>query len=553
MTARTHTRTAALRGAWILAGLLTAPLLAGSAWAQAAPEITRCPATPFGDPLTGPMWNGWGGDTTNTRFQPAAAAGLTAADVPRLALKWAMGFPSGEFVSSQQTVVGGRIYIGTGPGGAMSLDAATGCVHWTFRAHAIVRTAITIGRVSGSTPPRYTAFFADLQANVYAIDAETGVHLWTKKADLHPQARITGAPTFYEGRLYVPVSSLEEAAAGSPTYECCTFRGNVVAYDAVTGQEVWRTYIIDEKPVPTKKNARGVQQWGPAGAAVWNAPTIDAKRGVLYVATGDAYTSPAADSTDSVVAMDLKTGKKVWVKQLTANDVWITGCADSRPTNPSINCPGAGQLGPDFDFAQSAILRPLPNGRTVLAIGQKSGVGWALDPDKKGAIVWQNEVGIGSIRGGMLFGSAADEQQVYFATSDTPHGAERAGGIAAVNLATGRRAWYVRPPAMKCDKPDDPRCIQGQSAAVTAIPGVVFSGATNGIMRAYSTTDGKVIWEHDTARDYQTLNGFKAKGGVIDGPGPTVVNGVVYLNSGYSTTRGGVPGNVMLAFSVPKL
>ena len=337
MTARTHTRTAALRGAWILAGLLTAPLLAGSAWAQAAPEFTRCPATPFGDPLTGPMWNGWGGDTNNTRFQPAAAAGLTAADVPRLALKWAMGFPSGEFVSSQQTVVGGRIYIGTGPGGAMSLDAATGCVHWTFRAHAIVRTAITIGRVSGSTPPRYTAFFADLQANVYAIDAETGVHLWTKRADLHPQARITGAPTFYEGRLYVPVSSLEEAAAGSPTYECCTFRGNVVAYDAVTGQEVWRTYIIDEKPVPTKKNARGVQQWGPAGAAVWNAPTIDAKRGVLYVATGDAYTSPAADSTDSVVAMDLKTGKKVWVKQLTANDAWITGCADSRPTNPSIN------------------------------------------------------------------------------------------------------------------------------------------------------------------------------------------------------------------------
>jgi polyvinyl alcohol dehydrogenase (cytochrome) len=245
------------------------------------------------------------------------------------------------------------------------------------------------------------------------------------------------------------------------------------------------------------------------------------------------------------MALDLETGRKTWVKQLLANDAWVLGC--ERVSNPVANCPKP--PGPDHDFAQSPILRDLPDGRSLLAIGQKSGVGWGLDPDKQGEIVWQHEVGLGSIRGGMVFGSAADERQVYFATSDIPHGPTRAGGLAAVNLATGERAWFVRPPALTCENPTNARCTQGQSAAVTAIPGVVFSGATNGIIRAYSTVDGRIIWEYDTVREYQTINRLKARGGYIDGPGPTVVNGVLYMNSGYQTNRGGMPGNVLLAFT----
>lgn len=522
----------------------------GAAFAQApatpAAAMPACPATPFVDPASGPMWNGWGADLANSRFQPAAAAGLGAADIPKLALKWAVGFPDGQFVASQPTVVGGRIYIGLGgPGGAASIDAATGCAHWTFRAQDTVRTAITIARVALPGGTRHVAFFGDLQANVYAVDAETGMHLWSKRVDMHRSARITGAPTFHEGRLYVPVSSLEEALAGRPSYECCTFRGSVVALDVATAQEVWRAYSIDEKAVPTRKRPDGVQMYGPAGGSIWNAPTVDPKRGVIYVATGDAYTAPASPNSDAVMALDIKTGRKVWVKQLTPNDAWVTGCESATAKSP--NCPE--NIGPDFDFAQSAVLRQLPNGKSIIVIGQKSGIGWGLDPDNKGNILWQNEVGVGSIRGGMLFGSAADDQQVYFATSDVPYGPERAGGLAAVNMTTGKRAWLVRPPVMKCDKPDDQRCIQGQSAAVTAIPGVVFSGATNGIMRAYSTVDGKVLWEYDTVREFDTINRLPGKGGYIDGPGPTVVDGVVYFNSGYSTTRGGVPGNVMLAFA----
>ena len=544
-----------LRCVVMIAAVLTVFVLPSTVRAQATPEIYQCAPAPLGNPLEGSMWNGWGADTRNTRYQSANAAGLAAADVERLTLKWAYGFTDDQFASSQPTVVGGRIYIGTGtgilgsslPGGVRALDAETGCEYWRFPAHAIVRTAISIGPLDGTTPTRYAAYFGDLQGNVYAVDAETGTHLWTKRADVHPYARITGAPTLFEGRLYVPVSSLEEAATASLEYECCTFRGQVVADDATTGDEIWRTDMIENTPRPTRTSPTGVQFWGPAGAAIWSAPTIDPARGVLYVATGDAYTEPAADTSDAVVALDLETGRTVWVQQTTPNDVYVVGCDDE--TNRGSHCPEV--LGPDYDFGQSPILRDLPNGRSILAIGQKSGIGWGMDPDEEGAILWQNEVGLGGVNGGRQWGSAADAEHVYFANSDITHGPAVAGGLAAVNLETGQRAWYVRPPAVPCASPNDRRCVQAQSAAVTLIPGVVFSGATNGIMRAYATTDGRILWTQNTWQDYETVNGVPASGGSLDAGGPTIVNGMVYMYSGYTMGMSGTPGNVLLAFSVP--
>jgi polyvinyl alcohol dehydrogenase (cytochrome) len=523
----------------------------GAATQTSAPvseALARCPAKPLGDPFSGPNWNGWGNDVANSRFQTAASARLTAADVPKLTLKWALGFPDGEFASSQPTVVGGRVYVGVGSGAVYAFDAETGCVYWRFPTHQIVRTSIIIARLpSAGRGPRYAAFFGDLQSNVYAVDAETGTHLWTKRVDMHPQARLTATPTFYDGRLYVPVSSLEEAARGARTYECCTFRGKVVAYDAATGQEVWRSFTIDQEPRPTKKNANGVQEWAPAGGAVWNSPTIDAKRGVLYVGTGNSYTAPAPNTTDAVYAFDLKSGLRRWVKQVTPNDAWIGGC---NGPNRSPDCPE--ENGPDYDFGQSPILHDLPDGRSLLLIGQKSGVGYALDPDKKGAVVWQQRIGKGSIRGGMQFGSAIADELVYFSVSDQEHGPDVAGGIAGVRIATGEKIWYTRPPAVACAPPNTNRCMQAQGSAVTAIPGVVFSGASNGMLRAYSTADGKVLWEFDTAQRFTTLNTVPARGGPILGSGVVIVDGVVYATSGHAELRGGVPGNVLLAFSVAR-
>lgn len=507
---------------------------------DAASMAGRCESKTFGDPLSGPSWNGWGVDLANTRFQPAP--GLTPADVPKLTLKWAFGFPNGRQAFGQPTVAGGRVYVGSDNGYVYALDAATGCVYWSFHAEAGVRTAITIAPVErkGAT---FAAFFGDIRANVYAIDAETGALIWSRKADKHPVARITGAPAYFDGTLYVPVSSIEEAVGANPKYECCTFRGSLIAYDAVSGAVRWQTFTIPEAAVPVKKTSAGTQTWGPAGGAVWSTPTIDPDRKRIYISTSNGYTYPAANTTNSVIALDLQTGNRVWIRQLTPNDAFLMGCG---PKNPSENCPQ--ELGPDFAIGTSPILRSLSGGRSILTVGQKSGLAWGISPED-GTVLWQHRVGQGSMLGGIEWGGAADFEHVYYPNADILLGVNAAGGLAAIKLATGERAWWA-PPLRTCAE-NTPACIPAQSAAATAIPSVVFSGATDGMFRAYDATDGAVIWEFATARAFDTVNGVPARGGSINGPGPTVAGGMVFTNSGYGQF-GQMAGNVLLAFAVPQ-
>lgn len=506
---------------------------------DAALMKNQCAARPLGNALEGPAWNGWGVDPANTRFQPAATAGLTAATVPRLTLKWAFGFPEGRQAFGQPTVVGGRVYVGSDNGFVYALDAATGCVYWSYRAKAGVRTAITVAPVRGTS--RFAVYFGDTKANVYAVDAESAALIWTRNADSHPVARITGAPALHDGRLYVPVSSIEEALGGNPNYQCCSFRGSVIAYDAATGEQRWQSFTISEAAVPMRKTSTGTQLWGPAGAAVWSAPTIDPERGRIYLSTSNGYTYPAVNTTDAVMALDLASGKRLWTRQLTPNDAYVIGCG---PNAKSETCPQ--ETGPDFAVGTSPILRTLPGGRRILAVGQKSGLAWGIDPDD-GAVVWQHRVGQGTALGGIEWGGAADDRLVYYPNADGLLGIKAAGGLAAIRLATGEREWWAPPMATCTDQ--TMKCIPAQSAAATAIPGVVFSGATDGMMRAYSATDGKVLWEFATARDFDTVNGVKARGGSINGPGATVAGGMVYTNSGYGNF-GQMAGNVLLAFGV---
>ncbi len=507
---------------------------------HAATMTNQCAAKPLGNPLTGPAWNGWGVDASNTRFQPAAAAGLTAATVPNLTLKWAFGFPEGRQAFGQPTVVGGRIYVGSDNGFVYSLDAATGCVYWSYQAKAGVRTAITVAPINAGAS-RFAVFFGDLRANVYAIDADNAALIWTKNADSHPVARITGAPAFYDGRLYVPVSSIEEAVGGNPNYQCCSFRGSVIAYDASTGEQRWQSFTISEAAVPIRKTSLGTQLWGPAGAAVWSAPTIDPQRRRIYISTSNGYTYPAVNTTDAVMALDLASGKRLWTRQLTANDAYVIGCG---PNAKSETCPQ--ETGPDFAVGTSPILRTLAGGRRILAVGQKSGIAWGIDPDD-GTVVWQHRVGQGTALGGIEWGGAADDRFVYYPNADGLLGMKAAGGLAAIRLGTGEREWWA-PPIATC--PDHTmKCIPAQSAAASAIPGVVFSGATDGMMRAYDARDGKVLWTFATARDFETVNGVKARGGSINGPGATIVGGMMYMTSGYGSF-GQMAGNVLLAFAV---
>lgn len=540
-------RTAAERKA--IAEYVAGRPLSEKSTAKADLERTACGSSVggFESPLKGPQWNGWGVDLANSRFQAAKAAGLTLAQVPNLKLKWAFGFPGAYQAYAQPAVVGGRVFVGSATRKVYSLDAKTGCTYWTFEPEAAVRTAINIGPLS--EPGKYAAYFGDMRGTVYAVDAATGALIWKAKVESHPATRITGAPALHAGRLYVPVSSFEEGSGSVRTYQCCTFRGSMVALDALTGKQIWKRYTISEEPKPTTKNAVGAQRWGPSGAAIWSAPTLDPGRNVLYVATGNNYSNPPTPTSDAILAMDMKTGAILWSQQATPNDAYIVACRSPDKTN----CPE--NSGPDVDFGQSPILVTLPGGGRALVVGQKSGVMHALDPDQKGKILWQTRVGKGGVLGGIMWGSAADGKDVYVANSDVRFLARTStgltlnpkvgGGLFALDLVTGKIRFSV--PPMDCG--DRKQCSPALAAAVTAIPGVVFSGGVSGFLRAYATKDGSLLWEYDTAQEYETVNGVKANGGSMEGPGPTVVDGMIYVNSGYGS-RGSLAGNVLLAFSV---
>ena len=504
----------------------------GSVPAGAAAAMSnRCAAsTKLADPAAGPAWNGWGVDATNARLQPAKAAGLTAGQVPRLTLKWAFGFPGAASMYGQPTVASGRIFIGADTGYVYSLDARTGCVFWSFQAAAGVRNAVSIGPVKGHPPAAFAAYFGDLRGNVYALDAATGMPLWIVSVDQHPLAAVTGAPTLFKGRLYVPLASREEAAGGGPDYPCCTFRGSIVALDGDTGKQRWKTFIIPEPPKPTRKNSRGVQLFAPSGAGLWGSPTIDEARGAIYIGTGDAYSKPPVpETTDAVMALDLETGRVRWSVQHTPNDAWLVGCETSTPSE---NCPAG--IGPDYDFGSASIMRPLPDGRTVIISAQKSGDVFAQDA-RDGALVWKATLVEKLARGEIVFGGAADDQAAYFGT--------RSSGISALDLRTGERKWVA---AIAPFQP--PRQI-GQTAALTVIPGVVFSGGSDGVLRAFASADGRQIWSYDTLRDFTTVNAVAATGGAMGAPGPTVAGGMVFAGSGYTGLGNGRGGNVLLAFA----
>jgi polyvinyl alcohol dehydrogenase (cytochrome) len=509
-----------------------------------------CPSSSGPVALGSVQWNGWGRSLDNTRYQPEPA--IRASDVAKLALKWAYGYPSGtEF--GQPTVVDERLFITSSAGRVYSLDSKTGCTYWTYDAAAGSRTAVTIGelaRARVAALPRKlkrtlahldvikapsAAFFGDDTGTVYALDAQKGTLLWKMQVDSHPLARIVGAPTLYGDRLYVTVSSTEDSAAATPGYSCCTFRGSVVALDIAGGRMLWKSYTVLEEPQPTRKNSAGIQEFGPAGAAVSSAPTIDAKRNVLYVATGGSPTGLEQSLTDAVAAFDLADGKLRWVKQLVRPDA------------------GAGGAG----FSSSPVLRTLATGNQVLLAGQRSGVVYGLDPDHGGEVLWQTRIGdpaagtaaagpavssatVAGATGGVAWGSAADHRNLYVAISGLlAQPGNASGSLTALDMTTGAARWHTASPEPACAWTDR-SCSHGLAQAVTVMPGSAFSGSLDGHLRAYSTIDGKILWDFDTAKDFQTKNGIKASGGSLDHGGSTIVNGTVYINS----------GNALLAFSV---
>ena len=509
-----------------------------SAPVQEIIEANRCKDSGGPINLNGPQWNGWGRDLDNSRYQPKP--GIKPEDVPRLKVKWAFAHP-GPMATGQPTIIGDRIFLTIEAGLIYCLNAKTGCTYWTINPGAAVRAAISVGPLPRGSPAKFAAYFGDEKSNVHAVDAATGKQLWKTKVEDHLLSRITGAPVLYRNRIYVPVSSFEETAGRDIKYECCTFRGSIVALDAYTGKIIWKSFTVQNEPKPFKKNSGGTQMHGPAGGAIWSAPTLDLKRKLIYAGTGNSYTDVATLHADAIMAFDMETGKLKWTNQVTPKDNFLVGCR-----NPGVgNCPE--EPGPDYDFGSSPVLRTLPNGKQVILAGQKSGVIYALDPDKSGKILWQVKVGNGGALGGIEWGITADQQNVYVPVADVS-GAARKPGLTALKIATGETLWHVPAPKVPCSW-GTTRCNNSQSAAASLIPGVVFSGTADGHLRAYSTRDGTIIWDFDTAQQVDTVNGGRAKGGALDGGGPTIVDGVLYTNSGYGRLIGH-PGNLLLAFTV---
>jgi polyvinyl alcohol dehydrogenase (cytochrome) len=545
--------------------LLSGPALAqqgGSAPAAvaAAPVAARCSTQ--GGSGDGPiLWGLWGAQPTNTRFQSADRAGLSAAQVPTLTLRWAFGFPGATTAAAQPTIAGGRVFIGSTSGRVYALDLQHGCIEWTFDAAQGVRSAVIIAR-TGDSATTTSAFFSDRGGDVYSLNALDGKLQWRRSVGAG-HASATGSPTFYQGRLFVPLTGNEEGAGGSPTYPCCKSHGSLVALDARTGRILWDASTLREPPQPTRRNAAGTQLFGPSGAGVWSAPTIDAQRGRLYVATGDSYSDPAGDTSDAVLAFNLSDGRLLWSHQATSMDAYNSGCDLKDRTG----CPQ--ENGPDFDFGQPPILVSLAGGKRLLVVGQKSGLVYGLDPDQDGREVWHRRVGIGGVLGGINWGVASDGGNVYVPVADRLDPVERdaklnphAGGLAALRLTDGQLLWRTNVsgcathegsvqrlhPAAAGVAPSDFGCSPAQSAPVTVIPGVVFSGSEDGHLRAYSSASGRVLWDFDTARDFETVDFVEARGGSIDAGGPAVAGGFVLSTSGYSKW-GEMHGNVLLAFS----
>ncbi len=484
----------------------------------------------------------WGMGADNRRSVDAATTSISQDNAARLELAWVFAFPNGTRSRVQPTLAGDTLFTADQTGAIYALNADRGCIRWRVQTAQEIRSALAIG--VNATGTASMLYFGDIAGNVHAFDIASRKLVWSVRPEAHPQATITGSLRLFEGRLYVPISSLEVVAAMDARYACCTFRGAVAALEADTGKIVWKTYTIDEAPSERGANREGAPRFGPSGAPVWSSPTLDTARRRLYVGTGENYSHPASEKSDSILALDLATGKTVWSHQALKQDVWNAACSAGA------NCPI--NTGPDYDFGAPPVLVKLKNGRSLLLAGQKSGHVLALDPDKEGQLVWTSKPGRGGIMGGVHWGMTSDGDMLYAPISDLsvyPEDAHLAAqsGMHALDVATGRKLWSkILPDA--CGQTTW-RCSPGISAAATLAPGVVFGGSLDGMLRAFAAKDGAVLWSFDTNRAFKAVNGVEAHGGSIDSSGPVVSGSHVYATSGYDKF-GQKAGNILLAFRI---
>jgi polyvinyl alcohol dehydrogenase (cytochrome) len=483
------------------------------------------------------------------------ATGLTIsigpANAHKLKPKWK--FTTGGDVSTRASVVGGGVYFPDWGGNLYRLNAKTGTPVWSKSLatdYGLTPSAGSTKVVSRTSPAiDGNTLYIGTQATatgayLLAIDTKTGSLRWKAQLDAHPLAIGTSSPVVLNGVVYTGVASLEEGAAANPQYPCCSFRGSAIAIDAKNGAVIWKRYTVPP---------------GYSGGAVWGSSVVpDPLRGLVYVTTGNNYHTPTApefrecvnnrpltdavvteciaedDFVDSVVALKMKDGTPRWSHRFWGQDDWNVACLVGFMSGQG-NCPDP--QGPDYDFASGANLFTVktPFGfRTILGAGQKSGTYHALDPNT-GKLLWETNVGPGSVLGGIQMGSATDGKRIYVAIANLygiPHGAGNAGSWSALDPATGKLLWQV----------PDPNGAMGLGP-LTVANGVVYAPSMAGApqspnMIVLNAQTGAKLWSY-------------AAGGSV-AAGASIVGDTVYWGSGYANL--GMPGfvgnNAFYAFSV---
>ena len=485
--------------------------------------------------------SGWGFGERNLRFQPDTD--IDRNNVQTLELAWAFALDGGMSPHSYPLVTEDTVFIGTPAGSLFALERDSGCVRWKRQFRSGVRTAVIHAEIAGDA----RLVFGTDDGWVIAANAVTGDELWATEVRDHPHAIVTGTPLYHAGRIYAPVSSYELAVAMDAMYECCTFRGSLVALDAADGAMHWRTPTIADAPAVTGRHYLIVKEWGPSGTPIWSAPAIDATTGLLYVGTGENYTAPATPTSDAIMALGSEDGEIVWTEQFTANDTFNMACL--IPDHPS--CPE--EVGPDYDFGAPPILALTPSGERILLAGQKSGGVYAMQPDS-GERIWERQLGRGGYLGGVHWGMAVNESLglLYVPISDKPVGPAAGDkpmpGLHALEIETGAVRWSAIN-ANRCGERKG--CDPGISAAVVATPELVFAGSLDGRVSVYDVRTGAVVWSYDTWRKFDGVNGETAVGASIDVHGPMVAGDLLLIQSGYGQ-HGQAGGNALLAFRLPR-
>ncbi len=493
----------------------------------------------------------WGGTPDGARHYSADQTSLTLADVKDgLELAWSFGFPESTSARSAPVITDDTMFVAANSGHIFALNRETGCIKWHQYFETNLRGPLTYGTVKGEP----ALFFADVSVAVHALDAKTGELLWKKGTAVSDMNMGTGGPTVSGNQLFVPLSAIDVGAAMNPEYECCKGHGAVVALNTDTGETLWTTHMTPD-PEPTTLSSVGTQLYGPSGAPVWSTPAVDAKNGRIYIGTGENTSAPATDTSDAMMALDMKTGDILWTFQATANDMYNMSCSPFRGSGP--NCPEP--AGPDYDFGGGLSMATFADGREVVVGGQKSGDVHVVDAET-GENLWTTKIASGSALGGIHWGLTVSNGQVYAPSSDPAFpipGYEAKPGLTALDLETGDVLWTHRA-ERGCETSFADRGKAGTpwpecsfafaySAAPASTNEFVTLGALDGKLKIFDAKTGEVVWMYDTKREFETLNGISAHGGAIDSVAPVMAGDMLYAQSGYSAFSQ-MPGNVLLAF-----